>query len=80
MYSFDAPCGPTQGSQVLNFALANAVKKFEEKETVRLVKNEYDVIDSDGESVGLSPVKKDKGKAKAEQFVVLDEDEDYEFV
>ena len=80
MYSFDAPRGPTHGSQILNGALSKALQKFEEKETARLVKNEYDVIDSEGESVGLSPLKKGKGKAKAEPAVMLDEDEDYEWI
>ena len=80
MYSFDAPRGPTHGSQIFNTALAKAVKKFEEKETARLVKNEYEILDSEGESVGLTPVKKGKGKAKAEPVIVPDADEDYEFV
>ena len=83
MYSFDAARGPTEGSQIFNVALAKAVEKFEEKETVKLVKNEYDVIDSEGESVGLAPAK-GKGKARAVEAPVLvravDEDEDYEFV
>jgi hypothetical protein len=81
MYSFDAAHGPSHGSEILNVALAKAVQKFEEKETVKLVKNEYDIIDSEGESVGLTPVKKGKGKAKAEPVVVRDdEDEEYEFI
>ena len=80
MYSFDAVRGPSQGSQILNVALAKAVEKFEEKETVKLVKTEYDIIDSEGESVGLTPVKKGKGKEKAESVAVPDADEDYEFV
>lgn len=82
MYSFDAARGPSEGSQILNVALLKAMQKFEEKETAKLVKNEYDVIDSEGESVGLSPVKR-KGKGKAAEKAVLvdavDEDE-YEFV
>jgi hypothetical protein len=80
MYSFDAPKGPTEGSQILNVALAKAVQKFEEKETVKLVKDEYEVLDSEGESMGLSPVKS-KGKGKAREVPVLvDEDDEYEFV
>jgi hypothetical protein len=83
MYSFDAPRGPTEGSQILNVALVKAMEKFEDKATVKLVKDEYDVIDSEGESVGLSPVK-NKGKGKAVEKAVLvearDEDEEYEFV
>jgi len=79
-YSFDAQRGPSRGGEILNVALAKAVVKFEEKETARLVKTEYDVIDSEGESVGLSPVKKSKGKAKAAMLAAPLEDEDYEFV
>ena len=80
MYSFDAPKGPTEGSQILNVALAKAVQQFEEKETVKLVKDEYEVLDSEGESMGLSPVKS-KGKGKARDVPVLvDEDDEYEFV
>ena len=80
MYSFDAPRGPSHGSQILNTALNKAVAKFEEKETAKLVKNEYEILDSEGESIGLSPIKKGKGKAKAEPVVVPDADEDFEFV
>lgn len=81
-YSFDAQRGPTQGSQIFNAALAQAVEKFEERETVKLVKNEYDVLDADGESVA-SPASKGKGKAKPPVMGatrVPDADEDYEFV
>ena len=77
MYSFDANRGPSQGSQILNVALAKAVEKFEERETVKLVKNEWEVLDEEGETV---PDKKSKNKAKANPVVVPDADEDYEFV
>jgi hypothetical protein len=85
MYSFDATRGPSHGSQILNAALAKAVEKFEERETVKLVKDEYEVLDDEGESVGLTLVRKGKSKAagkapKEPEFVVPDEDEDYEFV
>ena len=81
MYSFDAAKGPTQGSQILNVALAKAVERFEEKETAKLVKNEYDVLDSEGESVGLaSPRKNAKGKERAVVVAVPEDDEEYEFV
>lgn len=80
-YSFDAARGPSQGSQILNTALAKAVEKFEERETVKLVKDEYDVLDAEGETV-VSPAKKGKEKAKSVtgQTRVPDADEDYEFV
>lgn len=82
MYSYDAPRGPSHGGEILNVALANAVKKFEEKETAKLVRDEYQVIDSEGESVGLSPIKKGKAKAKAiDRIAATQEDDDeYEFV
>ncbi|KAK3673001.1 hypothetical protein LTR78_007112 [Recurvomyces mirabilis] len=79
MYSFDAARGPSQGSQILNTALANAVAKFEDRETVKLVKNEYEILDDEGESIGLTPVKKSK-KVKAPAMIVPDADEDYELV
>ena len=82
-YSYDAPRGPTQGSQILNVALAQAVEKFEERETVKLVKDEYDVLDVDGEVVA-SPARKGKEKVRARGGLgatrVPDADEDYEFV
>lgn len=80
-YSFDASRGPTQGSQIFNVALKQAVEKFEERETVKLVKDEYDVLDADGEVVA-SPAGR-KGKAKVSGMGatrVPDADEDYEFV
>lgn len=84
MYSFDASRGPSHGSQILNVALAKAVEKFEEKETVKLVKNEYEVLDSEGESLGLTPSSKRSkakaNKAKTEMAITAKDDEDYEFV
>lgn len=81
-YSFDAARGPTQGSQIFNVALAQAVEKFEERETVKLVKDEYDVLDAEGEVV-VSPAGKGKERVKARAMGatrVPDADEDYEFV
>ncbi|EGE86800.1 hypothetical protein RJZ56_003599 [Blastomyces dermatitidis] len=42
-YSFDAPTGPSQGTDILSAALANAVKKFEKKETENLAR-EYEFV------------------------------------
>ncbi|WPH02901.1 Hypothetical protein R9X50_00576900 [Acrodontium crateriforme] len=81
MYSFDASRAPTHGSQVLTTALDKAVQRYEERETVKLVKNEYDMLDADGETVLPSPMKKEKGKSmSAVAARVPDADEDYEFV
>jgi hypothetical protein len=74
MYSFDASRAPTQGSQILNAALAQAIDKYEDKETTKLVNNEYDVLDSqadDEDNLGLTT-----GKSK----VVDAEDAEYEFL
>lgn len=81
-YSFDAAHGPTKGSQILNTALAKAMEKYEERETVKLVKTEYELLDEEGETVAPSPEKKRKSKPKAGESaaIVPDADEDYEFV
>ncbi len=78
-YSFDSPTAPSQGSQILNAALVKAVAKFEERETFKLVKNEYEVLNDEGESVGLTMAGKSK-KAKAQPMIVPDADEDYELI
>lgn len=79
MYSFDARRAPSQGSQILNAALAKAVERFEDRETAKMVQDEYEVVGEEGESVGGSPVKTGR-KAKGVQMAVPDADEDYEFL
>jgi hypothetical protein len=69
-YSFDATRGPSHGSQILNHALEKAMVQFETKETDKLIKNEYEVLDVDAEI--LSPLPKKRN--------VAPEDEDYFFV
>lgn len=44
MYSYDAPSGPSSGSDVLSHAVMAAVKRFENKQTETLIKNEYDLV------------------------------------
>jgi hypothetical protein len=66
-YSYDAPRGPSHGSQILNYALEKAVERFETKETEKLVKNEYEVLDIDD----------DTPRTKRR---VAPEDEEYEFI
>ena len=83
MYSFDAPCAPTQGSQILNVALAKAIDKYEDTQTTKLVQNEYEVLGADAddeENLGLAP-SKSKSKAKVKVARMVDaEDEEYEFL
>jgi len=45
MYSYDAPSGPRAGSDVLSSALNQAVRRFENNQTEKLINKEYDVID-----------------------------------
>lgn len=44
MYSYDAQSGPSNGADVLSNAVIQAVKRFENKQTEQLVKNEYDLV------------------------------------
>ena len=67
-YSYDASRGPTHGSQILNYALDKAVERFETKETEKLVKREYEVLDLDDDDVP-------RGKRR-----VAPEDDEYEFI
>ena len=69
-YSYDAERGPSQGSQILNSALDQAIKRFETKETDKLIKNEYEVLQLDAEA--LSPLPRKRNVAAG--------DEDYYFV
>ena len=43
MYSFDSR-GPSTGADILSDAVMQAVKRFENKQTEQLVKNEYDLV------------------------------------
>ncbi|EMF11411.1 uncharacterized protein SEPMUDRAFT_150348 [Sphaerulina musiva SO2202] len=82
-YSFDAARSPSKGSQILNVALAKAVEKFEERETVKLVKSEYEMLDAEGEAMVMSPDKRKKGKKSDLGGLVIlrnADEEEYEFV
>ncbi|KAI9721051.1 MAG: hypothetical protein M1812_002532 [Candelaria pacifica] len=71
-YSFDASRGPRKGSQILSLALTKAVENFEVKETDRIIKEEYEVLDEDGE-----PVKRGRGAKHAK---IETDYEDFELV
>lgn len=60
-YSFDAPRGPHQGSQILSMALAKAVERFEIKATEKLVKEEYEIVinEMDNHSAGYAATEED---------------------
>lgn len=44
MYNYDAMTGPRAGSDILSNAIAQAVRRFENNETEKLVNREYDVV------------------------------------
>lgn len=73
-YSYDAYKGPTHGSTVLSTALAKAVERFESNATDKLVKEEYEVLNSDGEYVSTTK------KGGKRPVVCAPEEDDYEFV
>ncbi|OCK86362.1 hypothetical protein K432DRAFT_376864 [Lepidopterella palustris CBS 459.81] len=73
-YSYDAAQGPSHGSQILGLALAKAIERFEVRETDKLIKEEYEVVDVDGEPVATAPAH-NKGKK-----AVSEDEDDYEFV
>jgi len=72
-YSFDAHRGPGHGSQVLSLAVTQAVERFENKMTDKLVKEEYEVLGHEAE------VEAGAGSAKMHKAAEGDEQE-YEFV
>ena len=67
---------------ILNTALAKAIEQYEDKETTKLVKKEWEMVDEDGaEDMDVSPIKKGAwvgGKGKG--TVIPAEDQEYEFV
>ena len=53
MYSYDAYSGPSAGRDLLSSAVTQAVKRFENQQTEKLVKNEYDWV-VDGKQLGAT--------------------------
>jgi hypothetical protein len=74
LYGFDSPRVPSHGSQILNTALAKAIEQYEDKETIKLVRNEYEFLDADDEDAhNLGHVSRKPRNLDAE-------DAEYEFV
>jgi hypothetical protein len=73
-YSYDAARGPSHGSTILSNALAQAVERFENNATEKLVKDEYEVLPVNSEEV-LTPIKSGSKKS-----TMAAEEDDYEFV
>ncbi|KAF2712365.1 hypothetical protein K504DRAFT_464459 [Pleomassaria siparia CBS 279.74] len=70
-YSYDAERGPSHGSQILGQALAQAIERFEVRQTDKLIKEEYEVLDFHEVTLPAS---------RAVKKTVAAEDEDYEFI
>ena len=72
---------PSSGELILNTALAKAIEQYEDKETTKLVKKEWEVVDDDdGESLGSSGKKGPWVGRKGKGTVIPAEDQEYEFV
>jgi len=79
-YSFDATSGPKKAVG-LDALVDQAEQRFMSKETDKIVRNEYEILDVDGESVGMKMGKKSSPKHKAAVVPeITAEDDDYELV
>lgn len=74
LYGFDNLRVPAHGSQILNTALAKAIEQYEDKETVKLVRNEYEILDADEEEA------QNLGHVSVKPKLMDAEDAEYEFV
>ncbi|KIW57292.1 hypothetical protein PV05_05861 [Exophiala xenobiotica] len=45
LYSYDSTASPRAGSDILSHAITQAVRRYENNETDKLIKKEYDVVD-----------------------------------
>jgi hypothetical protein len=75
LYSFDAKSSPRE--QVgLDLLVKRAEESFKNKETDKLVRNEYEMLDESGEIVS----KRKSPKNRPLPALVLDDDEEYEMI
>jgi len=79
LYSFDKKNSPSD-SVNLGGLIAAAEKKFQEKQTDKLVRKEYEVLDVNGEKETRKSKRAAVGATKSVAVVTLDDDEDYELV
>ena len=79
-YSFDAARGPSHGSQILTHALDVALERFEVRTTDKLIKEEYEVLDHNGEPVATRTVGKGKKGVRTVGVAMPLDGEDFELV
>jgi len=82
LYSFDRKASPSD-KVGLGGLIEKAEERFREKETIRLVKSEYEVLDGEGEKEVLSfkrGGRKERGSGGVVAGGVVDEEDDYELV
>lgn len=71
-YSFDAPCGPRRGSHILSAALTQAVATFEGRQTEKLIKEEYEVVQSEPDTaLGTTRPTKESSLDDLDDFELL---------
>lgn len=74
LYGFDNLRVPSHGSQIFNTALAKAIEQYEDKETIKLVRNEYEILEADEEEA------QNLGHVSAKPKLMDAEDAEYEFI
>lgn len=70
-YSFDAATGPGKGSHVLSAALTDAVERFEGKQTDKLIKDEYEVVQPESPTAGPSVRSDGPSSGDADDFELV---------
>ncbi len=77
IYSFDAPSTPRKAVG-LNSLVEKAEMEWQSRETDKIVRDEYEILDESGEVKVLTKGKGKKGSPKQRAQVVVDEEDDWE--
>lgn len=85
LYSFDSVKSPGEKGRKVDLGglVEQAEKKFLSEQTERMIKESYEVLDAEGESVVLTGGKKKKGSPKSKAVKAepkVDEDDGFELI